>query len=377
MQFIKKFSPQLVVESPGRINLIGEHTDYNLGYVLPTAIKKKITLKFAKNGSDSKCEVYSYDLKRGVSFDLDNFTKSDVGWENYIFGVIHEISKKSDKLKGFNCTIESYMPTGSGISSSAALECGFAYGLNELFNLGLNNREIVELTHHSEHNYVGTKCGIMDQFASVMSKEGHVILLDCRSLEHTYIPMTIAPYKLVLLNTNVSHNLVTSEYNTRSEECEQGVAIIKTEFPEVVSLRDVTETMLQACKPLMDAVIYKRCEYVLEENNRVLEAVEALKENDLRRLGQLMYKTHKGLRYDYEVSCVELDFLVDFSKQFDAVLGARVMGGGFGGCTINLVHEDTVDTFIEEASAAYFKEFNIKLTAFEALPSEGTSIIYP
>lgn len=377
MQFIEQFTPELVVESPGRINLIGEHTDYNLGYVLPTAIDKKIIFRFQRNTTASQCHVYTMGFNKGVAFDLQTIAKSEVEWENYILGVIHEISKRASGLKGFDCTIESFMPSGSGISSSAALECGFAYGLNELFGLGLTKRDIVELSRDAEHNYVGTKCGIMDQFASVMSKEGHVILLDCKSLEHTYIPIAIEPYKIVLLNTNVSHNLATSEYNTRRAECEKGVAIINKEYPHVMSLRDVDEGMLDRCKAQMDATVYSRCAYVVKENSRVLAAVDALKRDNLRKLGELMYTTHEGLSKSYEVSCPELDFLVDFSKKNDAVLGARVMGGGFGGCTINIVHKNAMDDYIESASAAYLKKFDIKLTAFEAKPSGGTTITYP
>ncbi|MGB5820545.1 MAG: galactokinase [Saonia sp.] len=376
MEFLEHFTPALIIESPGRINLIGEHTDYNLGFVLPTAIEKKIVFKFQKNGSATACRVYSAGFDAGVTFDLDAIAPSKVEWENYILGVIHEISKRTNGLRGFNCVIESFLPQGSGVSSSAALECGFAFGLNELFGLGLTKKDIVTLSRDAEHNYVGTQCGIMDQFASVMSKEGHVILLDCKSLEHVYIPITIAPYKIVLLNTNVSHNLASSEYNTRRAECEKGVAIIKKKYPDVSSLRDVTAAMLDAHKNQMDKRVYNRCAYVIQENKRVLEAVVALKENNLKQLGALLYQTHEGLSRQYEVSCPELDFLVDFSKEYDSVPGARVMGGGFGGCTINLVHEDTVDTYIKEASAAYFKAFNIKLTAFEASPSSGTSIQY-
>lgn len=376
MEFLKQFTPNLIVESPGRINLIGEHTDYNLGFALPTAIEKKIIFRFQKNKAENQCNVYSAGFNAGLSFNLQAICKSDTEWENYILGVICEISKRTTGLKGFDCTIESFMPQGSGVSSSAALECGLAFGLNELFNLGLTKRDIVELARDAEHTFVGTQCGIMDQFASVMSKEGHVILLDCNSLEHTYIPIHIEPYKIVLLNSNVSHNLASSEYNTRRTECEIGVSIIKKKYPQVSSLRDVTRTILASCKHLMGRDIFNRCTYVVGENERVLNAVEAFKANDLNLLGTLLYKTHHGLRKLYEVSCPEIDFLVDFSKPYDAVLGARIMGGGFGGCTINIVHADKVESYVEEASEAYYNTFHIHLTAFEALPSGGTSLTY-
>ncbi len=375
MQFLKNFNPELTVDSPGRINIIGEHTDYNMGYVLPTAIEKKITFKFQKNGSDKICHVYSKGYDTGFELSLDKIEKSKVEWENYVLGVLNEISKRSDKLRGFDCTLESHVPIGSGVSSSAALECGLAFGLNEMFDLGLTKMDIVELSQAAEHTYAGTKCGIMDQFASVMSKKGHVILLDCESLEYSYIPIQIKPYKIVLLNTNVSHNLASGEYNVRRAQCEEGVAVLQKKYPEVKSLRNATMDMLSSVRNELDETVYNRCSYVIQEKTRVLEAVEALKANNLKRVGELLYETHDGLSKMYEVSCPELDFLVEFSKKYDSVLGARMMGGGFGGCTINLVHEDAIEEFVKAASAAYEKACKLKLTWFEASPSEGTSII--
>ncbi|SFS58756.1 galactokinase [Lutibacter maritimus] len=365
----------LEIDSPGRINIIGEHTDYNNGFVLPTAIDKKIRFKFRKNDSSNICNVYSANFKTSFSFDLKNVKPSNQQWENYILGVIFEIQQLSDKLEGFDCILDSNIPVGSGISSSAALECGLAYGLNELFNLKLSKITLVKIGQRAEHNYVGTKCGIMDQFASVMSKAEHVILLDCQSLEYSYVPMQIEPYKILLLNTNVSHNLASGEYNVRRKQCEQGVKIIQKKYPEVNSLRDVSPEMLATFKNDLDSVTFNRCLYVVDEKDRVLNTVEALKNNELTVVGENMYKTHEGLSKLYEVSCPELDFLVNFSKNYNKVIGARVMGGGFGGCTINIVHKDFIEKFTKEASEAYFNKFNIKLTAFEAMPSEGTSIV--
>lgn len=371
----KQTAKEIKISSPGRINLIGEHTDYNNGFVLPTAIDKKIIFSLKENGSNSSCSVYSKNFDTGFSFDLNTVAISEKQWQNYILGVIYEIQQLSDGLKGFDCILDSDIPVGSGISSSAALECGLAYGLNELFNLGLSKQTIVELSQRAEHNYVGTKCGIMDQFASVMSKKGHVILLDCQSLDYDYVPISIEPYKILLLNTNVSHNLASGEYNIRRAQCEEGAAKIKQKYPEVNSLRDATMEMLNDVKTELSDVVYGRCRYVIEEKSRVLEAVEALKNNELDKMGALMYKTHEGLQHLYEVSCPELDFLVDFSRSYDEVPGARVMGGGFGGCTINIIHKDKVDAFVKAASEAYAKKFRIQLTAFEAMPSEGTAIV--
>ncbi|MGB5434490.1 MAG: galactokinase [Maribacter sp.] len=375
MRFLDNFKPELTVESPGRINIIGEHTDYNMGYVLPTAIEKKITFKFQKNGSDKICHVYSKGYDTGFELSLDTIEISKVEWENYILGVLNEISKRTDKLRGFDCVLESHVPIGSGVSSSAALECGLAFGLNEMFDLGLSKMDIVKLSQAAEHTYAGTKCGIMDQFASVMSKKGHVILLDCESLEYSYIPIHIKPYKIVLLNTNVSHNLASGEYNKRRAQCETGVSALQKIYPEVKSLRNANMDMLNEVKDTIDETVYNRCAYVIQEKTRVLEAVEALKANNLKRVGELLYETHEGLSKMYEVSCPELDFLVAFTKGNDAVLGARMMGGGFGGCTINLVHEDAIEEFVAAASKAYEKAYNLKLTWFEASPSQGTSIL--
>ena len=366
--------PEIIVDSPGRINFIGEHTDYNMGFVLPTAIDKRIIFKFKKNGSRNECSVYSSNYDVAFNIDLNDVKISKIEWENYILGVLSEIQKLTNKLEGFVCSLSSDLPVGSGISSSAALECGFAFGLNELFDLGLSKMTIVKLSQRAEHNYVGTKCGIMDQYSSVMSKENHVILLDCQNLEHEFIPMEIQPYKVLLLNTKVAHSLASSEYNNRRQECQSGVRAIQKKYPLIKSLRDVNEVMLEAFKSELDEVIYKRCKYVLEEEERVLLAVSALKEKRLIDFGALMYATHEGLSNQYEVSCPELDFLVDFSKNYEGVIGSRMMGGGFGGCTINLVHEDILHSFIEEAADAYKIEFDIDLDAFEANPRKGTTL---
>ncbi|MCK5815741.1 MAG: galactokinase [Flavobacteriaceae bacterium] len=365
----------LVIDSPGRINIIGEHTDYNNGFVLPTAIAKKIQFKFTKTEKDKKCSIYSSNFDKGFSFNLDEIQPSENQWENYLLGVIAEIQKVSDGIKGFDCVLDSTIPIGSGVSSSAALECGLAFGLNELFNLNLTKLELVKIGQMAEHNYVGTLCGIMDQFASVMSKKDHVILLDCQSLDFEYVPFQIVPYKIVLLNTNVSHNLASGEYNIRRSQCEEGVSVIKTKHSEVESLRDVSLEMLTSVKNEMEPIVYQRCLYVVEEINRVQKAVTALKDNDLKQVGYLMYETHDGLQNLYEVSCKELDFLVDFTRNYDSILGSRLLGGGFGGCTINIIHEEATETFIKEVSQAYLKEFDIELTTYEVTPAEGTKIV--
>lgn len=365
---------EINVASPGRINLLGEHVDYNDGFVLPAAIDKCINLSLKVNGSNNRCTIKSHGFNSILVADLNNLDQGTEGWHNYVLGVLSEISQISNHLKGFDCEIESKVPVGSGVSSSAALECGLAFGLNELFKLGLDKWQLIKLSQRAEHNFVGTKCGIMDQFASVMGKENHLMLLDCVSLDFEYIPFQIEPYRLLLINTNVSHNLATGEYNVRRKQCEEGLTLVHKKFGIEKSFRNVSMDMLNASKGLLGETLYNRCSYVVEENARVLQAVEALQENDLTRLGNLMCQTHEGLSTKYAVSCPELDFLVNFSKDENAILGARMMGGGFGGCTINIIHKDKIDAFVGPLSAAYEEKFNIKLSYFQTVPSQGTSI---
>ncbi len=355
----KDFSGQVEIESPGRINLIGEHTDYNNGFVMPTAIDKKIYFKLRKNYKGSLCRIYSETYNSSFEFSLNKIKRSKNAWENYILGVVNEMQKLGKQLGGFDCILKSDIPIGAGISSSAALECGLASGLNELFDLQLSKIDIIELAQRAEHNFVGSNCGIMDQYASVMSKEDHLILLDCESLDAEYIPADFKNCKILLLNTRVSHSLADSEYNTRRQECEEGVRIIAGENSQVKSLRDVDEQMLEHFKDKLPGRIYDRCSYVIEENKRVQKAAKAIKNSDLKEFGKLMYASHEGLQHKYEVSCPELDFLVDLARDKDFIHGARMMGGGFGGCTINIIEADKIDNFIQEADKTYFNEFGL------------------
>lgn len=363
------------VASPGRINLIGEHIDYNDGYVLPAAIDKYIYFKIKKNGTNNMCTIRSKGFSNVLEIELTDLTTATQGWHDYIIGVLAEIQKLSNGLKGFDCEIDSKVPVGSGVSSSAALECGLAFGLNELFALGLDKWQLIRIGQNAEHKYVGTKCGIMDQFASVMGKKAHVLFLDCSSLDFEYVPAVLEPYRLLLLNTNVSHNLSTGEYNLRRAQCDEGLDLLTCHFSIEASFRNLTLAMLEETKDQLGPLLYNRCAYVVAETERVLQAVQALKDNDLKALGRLMYDTHEGLSTQYEVSCPELDFLVALAKTEPAILGSRMMGGGFGGCTLNLIHKGSIVSFVERASVLYKDKFDIALTSFETVPSNGTSLL--
>lgn len=341
--------------SPGRINLIGEHTDYNGGFVLPGAIDKGMLAEIKVNGTD-KIRAFALDLDEYAEFGTNEEDAPAQSWARYIFGVVREIIKRGGKVSGFDTVFSGDVPLGAGLSSSAALESTFAFALNEMNNNGLPKFELAKIGQSTEHNYCGVKCGIMDQFASVFGKAGHLIRLDCRSLEYEYVPFDPVGYKLVLIDTCVKHELASSAYNKRRESCEAVVKAIKKRHTGVEYLRDATLEMLQEVKAEVSEEDYKRAEYVIEEIQRLLDACEALKQGDYETVGQKMYGTHHGMSKLYEVSCEELDYLNDIAAEC-GVTGSRVMGGGFGGCTINLVKEEKYDNFINTAKARFAERF--------------------
>jgi galactokinase len=364
----------LIVRSPGRVNIIGEHTDYNAGFVLPAAIDKAAYVAIAKR-ADNKVGMYATAFHEDFETSLQDIKTTPLGWPNYILGVIDQIQKSGVELSGFNLLVDGDIPIGAGLSSSAALECATLFAITELFGLQFTKIQMAYMAQKAEHDFAGVNCGLMDMFASLFGKEGHVIKLDCRSLEYEYVPLDIKGYKILLLNTNVKHQLSSSEYNTRRIQCEQGITWIQAHEPLVLSLRDATVAMLDEYILPKDVLIYNRCKYVVEENARLLNACNDLKNGNIQALGEKMFETHEGLKSLYEVSCPELDFLVDQVKGHPAVLGARMMGGGFGGCTINIVKEEAIEGLVANLQPLYEKHAQKPLSHYIASIEQGTSVL--
>ncbi len=364
--FTERFSSNpIFYASAGRINLIGEHTDYNGGFVFPGAIDKYIMTAININGTD-KVRLYSVDMNQYTEFGLREEDKPAEQWACYVFGVCREVIKRGFEVKGFDAVFAGNVPLGAGLSSSAALESCFAYALNDLFNDNkISIFELALIGQSTEHNYCGVNCGIMDQFASVFGKKDCLMRLDCRSLEFKYFPFKPVGYKLVLVNSQVKHELVDSPYNKRRESCERVAKTLGVE-----TLRDADMSMLEAAKNQISDEDYKRAMYVIGEKQRVLDVCEALEKGDYETVGQRMYETHHGLSKDYEVSCEELDFLNDVAKEC-GVTGSRIMGGGFGGCTINLVKEDLYDSFVQTAKTKFHEKYGIEPIIIDVVISDG------
>lgn len=361
-----------IFRSPGRINLIGEHIDYNNGFVLPAGIDKEIAFLIAPNKS-GQFNLYSIDQNEEVSFKLNNYQKIESSWARYVIGVIDQLLKRGYKIDGFDCVFGGDIPLGAGLSSSAALECAALFALNQCFNLGLERKEIALLAQKAENEFVGVNCGIMDQFASVFANENHALKLDCRDLSYQSYKIEFGQYSLVLVDSLVKHNLGATEYNVRRQECEEAVNKLNQRFPTINSLRDAHKGQLESIKPQLSKKVYQRARFVVEEIARVEKACEAIEANDLAELGRLIYASHQGLQKDYEVSCEELDFLVEFTTDIPEVLGSRMMGGGFGGCTINLIHSDYQERFSAEISEAYEKRFGRKPNLYAVKTANGSS----
>ena len=371
--------------SPGRINFIGEHIDYNDGFVMPAAIDKGVYYAIALNNTD-EINFHSVDFDEKLTVNIRDIKKM-TGWKNYVLSVVNEFLIKGLELPfstrgvgsglrgGFDCVFGGNIANGAGISSSAAVEGGLAFGINELFKFGFNRKELALLCQRAEHNFPGVMCGIMDQYANMFGKKDHVILLDCRSIEHQYFPLKLEGYEIVLINTKVHHSLASSEYNVRRKQCEEGLEILKKE-KGINSFRDIKipEELLPFKDKMADKV-YDRCKYVVEEIIRTQQAAKLLQQNNLIEFGKLMFETHEGLSKLYEVSCKELDFLVEKARENKDVIGARMIGGGFGGCTINIIKKESVKDFLSETTIAYQKKFQIDPEIIEVGIENGTHVL--
>ena len=375
-KFLTHFNkePMISVKSPGRINLIGEHTDYNNGYVLPAAIDKSVRVALNKR-PDSKISMFSVEFNDIEEIYLDALLPVKKDWPNYILGVADQLLKHGYNISGFNIAIDGDVPIGAGLSSSAALECAVIFALNELFQLNIDKKEMVLLAQKAEHEFAGVQCGIMDQFASMFGKKGQVIKLDCQTLDYEYFPLELKDYAIVLFDTQVKHALAGTEYNQRRQECQQGIAFIQQQYPQVKSLRDATLEQVETCLNNKDKKIYDRCKYVVEEIQRLLESTNDLKNGNLMAFGKKMFATHHGLSKLYQVSCPELDILVDAVKDNPFVIGARMMGGGFGGCTINIVKIEKIDDLIQKTALIYHEKTGKTMKAWKIQIENGTHII--
>lgn len=374
-RFVKHFDGQTgnVYASPGRINLIGEHTDYNGGFVFPGAIDKGIMCEIRPNGTN-KVMAYSIDLKDRVEFDIDDEKGPKANWARYLYGIVQEMKKRGVDVKGFNTAFAGDVPLGAGLSSSAALESCYAYALNDLFGENkVSKWDMVLAGQATEHNYCGVNCGIMDQFASVFGMEGKLMRLDCRSREFEYFPFDPKGYRLVLVDSVVKHELASSAYNDRRKSCENVVAALQKKYPEktIETLRDADWDMLNAVKDEVSEEDMKRATFVLGEKDRVLAVCDALNAGDYETVGKKMYETHHGLSKEYEVSCEELDYLNDIARE-DGVTGSRIMGGGFGGCTINLVKEDLYDHFIADVKKKYAERYGKEPKIYDVVIKDGS-----
>ena len=365
---------KVIVKSPGRVNLIGEHTDYNGGYVLPCAINLSINLNFKYFSNES---FVTSDLGYSMIFNTaEKYKKSENHWENYVLGVVNELKLLKGDIENFHCEIKSSLPSGAGISSSSALVCGLIAGISTLNNIELNNEQIIKLSRNVEHKYIGVLGGIMDQFTILNAKKDKAILLNCDNIESKYIDLNLKEYELLLLDTNVKHNLVNTEYNTRVKECKKALEIINKQVGKNYSnLSMVSIDDLIKSKEILNDKIYRRALYVLNENQRTVESADLLEKGNLSQFGKLMYRSHYGLKNNYEVSCRELDYLVEISQKYDDVLGARMMGGGFGGCTINLIKREFTNKFIEIIQKQYKLNYKLDLGVIIAKPEEGLKII--
>ncbi len=370
-----KGKAEITVKAPGRINLIGEHTDYNLGFVLPAAIDKYIYFAFRKNNSSEEVNLKSLDFCDEYTALLSNIQKSEKTWANYMLGILSQMLNENCLISGFDCVIGGDIPIGSGLSSSAALECGFAFGINKLFGLHYDKMGIAKLGQASENNFLGIKSGILDQFSSVFGKQGHAMKLDCRSMDYEYIPIALKTHSFALINTNVKHSHLTSGYNDRANTCFESVAILNEKIGNIRSLRDVSIEQLNKNKNYLSVIQYKRSNFIINENLRLHSFVKAMENNNVTDMGQLLFETHIGLSQDYEVSCEESDLIVNLSKLEEPVVGARMMGGGFGGCVLLLCRNEGKKDALDRICLKYKTQTEINPEVYHVNLVEGVSLV--
>ena len=364
-----------VFQAPGRVNLIGEHTDYNDGFVLPIALDFT-TKVLACSRMDEKVEIYSTNYDELKTFDFNSAPRKNTGeWVNYAEGVARVLRDNGLKIGGANLLISSDVPVGAGLSSSAAIEIAVGYALTSINNINIDKIRLALAGQASEHQYVGTKSGIMDQFAAAFGRANHALLIDCRKLQAKSIPLHFDCAEIIVCNSGVKHSLSSSEYNTRREECEKAVTILREFLPEIMALRDVSRKDLKQFAHHLPETIYRRCRHVVTENERTLQTAEAFEHGEIELAGKLMLESHESLRDDYEVSCKQLDTLVALAESFDGVYGARMTGGGFGGCTVNLVRRDKSREFIDYLREHYAKQTGITAEIFHVCASDGVSEI--
>ena len=362
--------PTVVIRAPGRINLIGEHTDYNGGSVLPAAIDKYMYFSFSFNGT-KRVNAHAVDLQESISFPMDDLVKTNVLWTDFLIGILKEFKTLGIDLKGFNCAFSSEIPQGAGMSSSSALECAFLLGVQELHGSAMGRWDLINMSKSSNHNFLGIKGGIMDQFASLYGKKDKVMLLDCNTQEHEYIPVPPSDHSWLLINTCVKHNHLTSEYNERVRECGEALKDLQAVFPETNNLSSIKNPDKLSEVGFSSPIVESRARFVVEENARVRSFVASLNGGNLATCGELLYASHAGLRDDYVVSCEELDWLVEYLRGKSGVQGSRMMGGGFGGCTINLIHKDAIDNITAQVSAAYRSEHGIDAEVYGVNIADG------
>lgn len=365
----------LIVRSPGRINLMGGHTDYNKGFALPAAIDKALYLSFSQNGNKQQIVAHSLNFQEGFSFNLDNFPEKQQGWQGYLVSMVQELQERNFPVTGFSCLINGNIPIGAGLSSSAAFCCGLIYGISNIFNFNISKKEIALIAQATEHR-IGLNCGLLDQFAIVFSQKNKGLFVDFKNLEIEDCPMELSNETFVLFDSKVKHELASeSGYNDRVSSCQKVVNILQKENPSIQSLRDVSAELLRSQQSVIDPIDFKRANYIIGENERVKAAKIALENNDVATLGTLMTQTHKGLQHEYQVTTPELDYLITLATAHPNIYGGRMIGGGFGGCTLNLVKQENIEQTIATIQAQYKEKFGIDIPAYQVSPSEGISVV--